>query len=287
MNSLPSQHNFTAAFVRVQSRALLAIGCTLCCNLSTLAQPGSLLITNAGETTSLLYLDLYHRSMRMMHGIARHFQPHGKTFISLTHYWNWTVDPHFFLPKELLEHLLDFGRAEGDFEWGIAQHPYPESLFKPRTWEDRKVDFTFATPLITYKNIEVLDAWVKQPRTMFRGQTPRVIHLSEQGLNSPDYGEQALRDQAAGMAYAWNKIKHLESVESFHYHNWVDSRREGGLRIGLRKFPDDPDDPLGDIPIWHLYQKLETPEEEAATAFALEWIGITNWAQVRHTAPIR
>lgn len=242
--------------------------------------------TNAGEQTELTFLDLYQRSMRTMYYIARQYNPHAKVFISLTHYWNWTEDKHFYLPRHLLNDLVTYSHEEGDFEWAIAYHPYPESLFQPRTWEDKKVNFTFDTPLITFKNIEVLDAWTKQPKTLYRGTKRRTIYLSEQGFNSPDYSTKSLADQAAGMAYAWKKIAHLDSIKAMQYHNWVDSRGEGGLRIGLRKFPDDKIDPMGRKPIWYLYQKLGTPEENKACAFAKPIIGITSWNQIYHTEPI-
>lgn len=36
------------------------------------------------------------------------------------------------------------------------------------------------------------------------------------------------------------------------------------LRIGLRKYPDEPGDPSGKKPIWHLYRALGTAGEEEA-----------------------
>ncbi len=243
--------------------------------------------TNAGEKTPLLYMDLYHKSMRTVHLIARQYSAHPQAFISLTHYWNWTSDRHFYHSKELLKLLLEFSGAEGDFEWAVAQHPYPESLYEPRVWEDKKVDFTLDTPLITYKNIEVLAAWARQPSTWFRGDTPRVVFLTEQGLNSKTYSDEDLLDQAAGMAYAWKKLEVLDEIQAFQYHNWMDARGEGGLRIGLRRFPDDKTGPGGVKPIWKVYQKLETPEEDEACAFALKHIGIKNWDEVRYTGEIR
>ncbi len=236
--------------------------------------------TNAGEKTALLYLDLYHKSLRTAHLIARQYNPHAKVFVSLTHYWAKTEDKHFHPSKELLELLLEFSKVEGDFDWAIAYHAYPEDLRNPRVWADQQVDFTFNTPKITFKNIEVLDAWVKQPRACYLGQHRRTVHLTEQGLNSPDYSEKSLQDQAAGMAYAWNKIKHLETIELFHYHNWVDARAEGGLRIGLRKFPDEKTDPLGKKPVWFVYQALGATNEEAATAFAKPIVGIRDWREI-------
>src|ERR1035438_1790661 len=119
----------------------------------------------------------------------------------------------------------------------------------------------------------------------------RTIYLSEQGFNSPDYSPKSLADQAAGLAYAWKKIEPLDAIEAMQYHNWIDNSGEGGLRIGLRKFPEESADPLGKKPIWYLYQKLETPEEGKASAFALPVIGIENWYNVprseEHTSELQ
>ena len=52
-------------------------------------------------------------------------------------------------------------------------------------------------------------------------------------------------EQAAGFAYAWKKMKHLDGIDAFQWHNWMDGRGEFGLRIGLRKYPDDENDPAG------------------------------------------
>ena len=242
--------------------------------------------TNAGDKTPLLYTDLYHRSMRMAQLIARQYNAHSKAFISLEHHWN--IRPtHIYAGREILDLLLDFSAAEGDFDWAVAYHPYPQNLFDPRVWADNEVDFTFDTPKITYKNLEVLDAWVRQPRARFLGKTLRTVHLTEQGLNSRDYSAQSLTDQAAGMAYAWNKYKDLTTIEVFDYHNWVDNRGEGGLRIGLRRFPDDKDEPLGKKPIWFVYQALGTAKEAEATDFAKPIVGIENWSEVHHHGAIK
>jgi hypothetical protein len=236
--------------------------------------------TNAGKKTAAQYMDLYHKSMRTAHLIARQYDPHAKAFISLTHHWAKAGEPKFYAGREMLDLLLDFSRAEGDFDWAIAYHPYPQDLFNPRVWEDNQATASMDTAKITFKNIEVLDRWVNQPRTMYLGKHGRTVHLSEQGLNSRDYSEKSLREQAAGMAYAWKKIKNLDSIEVFHYHNWTDHRDEGGLRIGLRKFPDDRDEPLGKKPIWQVYRALGTDGEDAAVDFAKQVIGIRDWSEM-------
>jgi hypothetical protein len=107
------------------------------------------------------------------------------------------------------------------------------------------------------------------------------------GLDSRDYSEKALAEQAAGVAYAWAKIAPLKSITAFQYHIWADNRGEGGLRLGLRKFGDDPQDPLGKKPAWDVYQAAGTDQWERSTAFAKLIIGIKDWREVHFTGTIR
>lgn len=241
--------------------------------------------TNAGVKTDIAYMDLYQRSMRLVHLIARQYDPHAQAFITLTHHWGDRGNEYGYGSKRMLELLVRFCEAEGNFHWGLAYHPYPQSLFNPRTWEDEQATFEFDTKKITPKNLEVLDTFMKLPALRYHGEV-RPVHLSENGFNSKDYSAKSLEDQAAGMALAWKKISQLSSIKSWQYHNWIDNRHEGGLRIGLRKFPDDPDDPLGEKPIWNLYQALGTPQEDAIADPYLKTIGIGSWDEIRYTGII-
>ena len=241
--------------------------------------------TNAGEKPAIVYMDLLHRSMRLMDLIGRQYDPHGRPFLSLTHHWAQGGDPRWYGSKPMVDLLVRFTRAEGAFPWAVAYHPYPQNLFNPRAWEDEQATFSFQTAKITPKNLEVLDAYMKQPALLHDGKV-RPVHLSENGFNSKDYSEKELTDQAAGMALAWKKIQPLSSIESWQYHNWIDNRHEGGLRIGLRKFPDEPGDPLGKKPIWHLYQALGTAREDEACAPYLPVIGIKSWEEILHRGEI-
>jgi hypothetical protein len=241
--------------------------------------------TNAGVKSDLQYMDLYQRSMRIIDLIARQYDPNARAFITLTHHWAQKGTQYGYGSKRMIELLLDFCRTEGDFPWAMAYHPYPQSLRNPRTWEDQQATFDFNTPKITPKNLEVLDAYMKLPALRFQGQV-RPVHLSENGFNSVDYSPKALEDQAAGMAIAWKKIERLSSIESWQYHNWIDSRGEGGLKIGLRKYRDDATDPLGKKPIWFLYQALGTPNEPEIINPYLKTIGISSWDEIIHRGKI-
>ena len=241
--------------------------------------------TNCGARPELVFLDQYYKALRIAYYMARRHDPNARVYISLTQWWNRSEDPAHCHPSHaLLDDLVACSAVEGDFAWGIAYHPYPDSLFEPKSWLDRNAAFRLDTPKITFRNLEVLDAWAKLPANRYLGTTVRSIHLSEQGPNSRDYSEQALNEQAASMAYVWKKMAALSSIEAFEYHNWIDNRGEGGLRIGLRRFPDDPMSPRGPKPVWQLYRALATPGEDAACAFALPLIGIAGWDEVRQAS---
>lgn len=242
--------------------------------------------TNIGEKSAIQYMDIYIRSMRLIDLIARQYDPNARAFISLTHHWAQPGNEKWYGSRRLLNLLSQFCEAEGDFPWGLAHHPYPQDLRNPRTWEDNQATFNFNTAKITPKNLEVLDAFMKLPSMRYRRRI-RQIHLSENGFNSKDYSPKSLEDQAAGMALAWKKMESLSSIKCWHYHNWIDNRHEGGLRIGLRKFPDDPDDPNGEKPIWHLYKALGTTSEDRVCSQYLKTIGIRFWKQILYPKKIR
>ncbi len=243
--------------------------------------------TNMGEKTALIFMDTYIKSMRMCYAIARKYNPNSEVFITLTHYWAWTSHPRFYPSKDLMEILIQYTKTEGDFEWAMAHHPYPQSLMEPKTWLDKQVDFTFNSPLITFANLEVLNSWIKRPEVLYKGKYKRTLWLSENGTNSRTYSDQDLKEQAAGFAYTWKKMKVLDAIDGFQWHNWIDNRREGGLRIGLRRFPDDETDPGGKKPVWFVFKAADTPEEDKVFDQYKEMIGIKDWSEVQYKGEIK
>jgi hypothetical protein len=243
--------------------------------------------TNMGDKTALIFMDAYVKSMRMCYAIARKYNPHSEVFITLTHYWAWTSHPKFYPSKDLMEILIQYTKCEGDFEWAMAHHPYPQSLREPKTWLDKQVDFTFETPLITFANLEVLNAWIQLPEVLYKGNIKRTLWLSENGTNSPTYSEQDLKEQAAGFAFTWKKMQVLDAIDGFQWHNWFDNRNEGGLRIGLRRFPDDETNPGGTKPVWEVFKAADTKNENAVFDPYKKVIGIQYWTETQYTGEIK
>lgn len=242
--------------------------------------------TNMGEKPMAVYMNTYIKSMRLCYNIARTYDPNAQVFTSFTHSWTQSVEPRFYATTEMLENLLKHCNAEGDFQWGIGYHSYPEDLNEPKTWNDKNATFNMNSPLVTFKNLEVLDAWIKKPENKFQGTTKRSLWLSENGTNSRTYSEKDLSEQAAGLAYAWKKLKYLDGIDAMQWHNWIDNRNEFGLRIGLRRFPDDEEDPGGRKPVWFVYQAADTEQEDEVFEKYKPIIGIQNWEEIRYKGPL-
>ena len=226
--------------------------------------------TNAGEKTPHEYMNQYHHAMRVAYYAVRRFDPHGKVFISLTHHWNSRHQPRpkrFYKPVTLLNMLAARSKNGGDFEWGVAYHPYANNLFNPRTWDDKVTD-NFETQQITMKNIGVLDRFLRQQRFLYRGKQVRTVLLSEQGYhtNGREPSPEAEALQARAIEFAWRQMADVPSIKAFHYHRWIDHEREGGLNLGLWTVKKGsitwPDRKKAS---WELYRSLGTPDRKSGS----------------------
>lgn len=224
--------------------------------------------TNMGIQPRELVTETYYRSMRMISTITRSYNPHSRVFASLTHNWNVPDDDQGkqLSPRDLLVNLQRYSIIEGDFPWGVAYHPYPQSLFSETAWNDSKVTDDYSTPMITIQNLEVLHRFMSLPQMQDSSRQVRGILLSEQGFHTDSYNASSQANQAGSLFYAMEKIAKMPAIESFHYHRWVDHPTEGGLKMGLRTLPTEQN-PFGvKKQAWHVYQAIGTATEPQATA---------------------
>src|SRR5690606_30974594 len=107
--------------------------------------------TNMGEQAMIRSLETYVRSMRLCYNLARKYNPKSRVFISMTHHWDDKPENprRSYAGREMIDRLQQFALAEGNFNYGIAFHPYPQNLFKADTWKDETATFSFDTHRIT------------------------------------------------------------------------------------------------------------------------------------------
>ncbi len=239
---------------------------------------------NMGRVSMTEFADDYLRTLRLANTAIRRESSWARVYISMEHHWNIHYaagDDHQTFPgRAFLDYFARQARAGGDFDWNIAYHPYPENLFEPRFWNDKTATTNvLTTPRITFKNLELLPAYLRRPELLYDGQ-PRHIILSEQGFHTPA-GPDGETIQAAAFCYAYKKIERLDGIDAFILQRHVDNAGEGGLLFGLRGNQPRAGDPHPKKKIYDCFRAADTPQWPAAFAFALPIIGLTNWDEVR------
>jgi len=224
----------------------------------------------------------YEDQVRLAWESLRRHSEHARIYLSMEHHWNMqgNKDPLQACPgRTLLELFSKRARERGDFDWNLAFHPYPTNLRDPRTWLD-KVTFDDATPKVTFKNLEVLTKKLATPELLYAGK-PRRLSFTEQGFDVSKRPE-ALTEQAAAYAYAWEKVSRLNgSVDAFLYHRQVDHAKENGLRFGLwSNQPGTISEPNQKRPIWFLFKSADTPEWKTAAEPYLKTCGLKSWDEL-------
>lgn len=221
---------------------------------------------NAGDMTCEDYIGEYSAAMRLAWQIGRKYYSAFRVYISLTN--NWSVatpgsNLRFYTAKKCVTELAVRSRTEGDFEWGVAYHPYPENLFYPDFWNDRTASFSFDTPHITFKNMEVLEAFLAQELFLYKGE-PRRIIFSEQGFNTVKGQLEGHfeRNGEAGIVLAYMKARNMKTVDMFTHHSSVDNPGEFGLNLGLIKYDPEAPGHIGQPkPAFFAFMAMDTEDE--------------------------
>ncbi|MBL8819266.1 MAG: hypothetical protein JNL58_24760 [Planctomyces sp.] len=204
-------------------------------------------------------IDEYHRALRVAHVAVRRASSTARVYISLDHFWTGKIgndSQAAFGGKQLVDSLTQLSLRSGNFDWHVAHHPYPENLFEPRSWLDRTATSSPETERITFKNLDQLSNYLRQPDLLFDGR-PRRIILSEQGFHSPN-GPEGLSYQVEGFKYAWKQIHAVDGIDAFILHRHVDHAHEGGLNLGLwTRQPDSIATPADRKPLYEVFRTAE------------------------------
>lgn len=232
-----------------------------------------------GPRPAQTVIEEYAHALRITDLAARSLHADFRCYVSLDHHWGLSASRNplrGFSGIEALDGIQRITKAGGDFPWAVAFHPYPENLFEPAFWKDRTAPLRMDAPRVSFRNLEVLPAFLEQTRFLFRG-AQRPVALTEQGFHCPE-GADGEALQAAAYALAWKKISQMPSIESFLYHRHVDHPHEHGLRCGIREYDGAATRGVGRARKIHaVVQAAGGPREDAAFAFALPILGRTGW----------
>lgn len=239
---------------------------------------------NLGNAPMTQVASEYEKAVRATHEEVRKHSAEARVYLSFDHHWNASMPgisaEEACQGRALLDAFAKLARERGDFEWHVAHHPYPDDLGNPRTWLDKAALPHADSPHITFKNLEVACEYMKRPELLWQGERRRII-LSEQGIHclaTPD-GETL---QAAGYAYAWEKVVRQDGIDALIWHRHVDHAHEGGLRLGLwENQAGSVATPGRKREIYGVFLKAGTPEWTEVAKKYLPVVGLGSWDELK------
>lgn len=221
------------------------------------------------------YVDEYARAFRIFYNAFLSINGNARVYISLDQQWGKSLySKNGYGSKEILDEFNRNLKAEGNIDWGLAQHPYNYPLTSAKAWQSNSnyVQENENTPVITIKNLHVLTDYLQKPEMLTDDGEVRHLILSEMGYTSSK-GQEL---QAASFVYAYKVIEANQYVDSMLFSRETDAASEiaQGLDLGICTLGG------GRKSIYDAYKYVDTAESAKYTDFALRVIGISNWNEV-------
>ncbi len=175
------------------------------------------------------YIEEHERALRIANNAFKKFHADMMVCTSFTHHFESTVS--IYSPKDIITYMCAKSLREGNYDWGMSWHPYGANLGEPNFLDSDfysyKLAGDFSTSRVTWTNFEVLEMFLKQESKLCNGKV-RKIFITEGGVTSGNPNldaskvTKARQIQAAGIAYAYQKICHLDCIETMCYYRYHD-----------------------------------------------------------------
>lgn len=234
---------------------------------------------NYMETEDVTYYSgEFEKALRIFNNAAKSNYADANVYFSIDHDWNNNGGNNgdHYNAREILETINDIVREKGNYDWGIAIHPYPDPLTRVDYWTET-YDKTREAPILTMMNLSALTDVLEEEEFLDRSGEVRSITVTELGFSSFS-GEKM---QAAAFAYCYYILDANPYVDSFIMNRQTDAIEEvkQGLAFGIYDVNQSPKY------IYDVFKYIDTDEAENYTEFMLDVLGADSleealsWAQ--------
>ena len=181
------------------------------------------------------YADAFEKSLRIFYQAAKSHYAGGRVYFSIDHAWNSNEDDNssFFNGRDVLEAFNEAALKHGNYDWGIAIHPYPEPMTRVNFWS-QEYDKTREAPHLSVMNLNVLTDMLSEENYLDRAGKVRSVTITELGFSSGS-GE---RLQAAAFAYCYCIVEANPYIDAFLMNRQTDAPEEvlAGLSFGVYEY---------------------------------------------------
>ncbi len=214
------------------------------------------------------YTKAYIRALRVFYQSIKAANAGAKVYASFDQQWdrNLSGNPDYDA-RDMLDIMAQNGADHGNFDWGVAFHPYSVPVGQANFWSPNKlVNGSAGTSMITMGNIEVLTSYLAQERMLYAGGIRSVI-LSELGYTSSK-GEDL---QAAAIIYAFHKAQTNGHIDAVMFNRQTDASAElaQGLALGLNHIGG------GQKKSYTAFKYMDTEQAAQYRSYASDIIGIS------------
>ncbi|SEG12026.1 hypothetical protein SAMN02910276_01939 [Butyrivibrio sp. Su6] len=224
----------------------------------------------------MAYAQLYADELRVCYNAIKSRNANAYVCISLDQ--NWTQIHNtgsYYSARATLEAINACITAQGNIDWGLAEHPYNYPMTWTTFWSPKNeaaqamIRRDINTPYLSMENIEQLTDYMCQPAMRNTKGAVRPILLTEVGYTSTQ-GEEA---QAAAIVYAYQRVATNQYIKLIAFNRQTDYPLEvsQGLSVGLSK--QDGTRKLA----FEFYQQMNGPNSGTYIQRAASIMGIADW----------
>ena len=216
--------------------------------------------------------DVYHyaaefeKSFRIFYQAVKSRYANARVYFSIDHAWNSNEGDNssFFNGRDVLEAFNEAALQHGNYDWGIAIHPYPEPLTRVNYWS-QEYDKSRDASHLSIMNLNVLTDMLSEETYLDRSGDIRSVTITELGFSSGS-GE---RLQAAAFAYAYYIVEDNPHVDAFLMNRQTDAPEEvlAGMAFGVYEY-----DHTGKY-IKDIFRDIDTDRAGEYTEFILNILG--------------
>ena len=219
-----------------------------------------------------LYSAEFEKAMRIFYNAAKSNYAGANVYFSIDHDWNNNKGKNkdHFNAKDIVETINTIAREKGNYNWGLAIHPYPDPLTRVSYWTET-YDKSTDAPLLTLMNLSTVTDVLKQEEYLDRNGDVRSITVTELGFSSTS-GEKL---QAAAFAYCYYIIEANPYVDAFIMNRQTDALEEvkQGLAFGIYDMDQSPKY------IFDTFKYIDTDEAQDHTEFMLNILGAESYEE--------
>lgn len=211
------------------------------------------------------YAREFEKAFRIFYQAAKSSYAYTKIYFSIDHDWNSSNgNKDYFNGKDVVTAFNDMVLKHGNYDWGIAIHPYPDPLARVNFWS-QEYDKTQDAEILSVMNLNVISDFLSQEAYLDTKGEVRSITITELGFSSMS-GEKL---QAAAFAYCYYIVDANQYIDAFILNRQTDAPAEllSGLAFGIYEY-DHSEKYLKDI-----FRYIDTEQAEESIDFMLNILG--------------